>query len=311
MEFVKIFLTSILLLGCNQVNENQNYTFPSSEIPSYPVDQPTTPSTPATGFQLVDSKLFGYSTMGGGGGLSAMQLVYDGTNLVLPSVIAADTIQFGLINSSNLAAITSYNATAAGVYEIYSATSNSAGNISILYKHTNGTKYISTWPTTNPTTPLTTVTFNPSTFGCHTSINDFKITLKNTTYYGACTPASGPSGQLRLFSMDISGNLLSAVTVSWPGSNLFPVRGLFTKDNLLWIAADTSDTPSGTTLFKYDLSFQYIGKLNGSLGSLANLYQSVNAIIFVGTTLFINNGGETCSGYSTCYRITKLTHNEF
>ena len=303
-----LFGVGILFLASCKVEGEGQFSFPSSELPSLaPGDAPPFSSS---SFSLTNSILLAYSSSGFGSGLGANNVVYDGTYLVVPALTASGTIAFGLLNGSSMVSVTSYNAIAPNAHQLYAATSNGAGNVYVLYRNSGGTRYISSWPSVNPSSPLTTIVFNPSTYGCDTGVADYKIALSGSTFYGACTSASAPAGQLRLFSFNSSGTLLSAITVSWLGSASGPVEGLTILDGNLILGADAGVAPWGSAFYKYNLSFQYLGKSSDSTGSLGNVYDDVSSIATDGNSLIIGNGYEFCSGYSACYRFSKITKGD-
>lgn len=293
--------------ACTVDKSGQSFSWPTSGLPvAPPAPDNGNPGGTPSAISLVDSLVLTYPVSAG-----AENIVFDGTYLVVPAITATDTISFGLINALSFTYTTSYPAIATGVKSIFAVTSNGAGSIFVLWTDSSdsisGSKYLSSWPTINPTTPTSTIVFDSAVYGCNTSILDFKIAYSISTFFGACT---GMDTKLRLFSFDTSGGVISAISVSWPSSyNGGPVKGLTILNGNLVVAVNYGKVPWGVGFYKYNMSFQYQGDAGGSTGSLGDDYDSVMSLTTDGTHLYIGNGymGGSCGASCYRYRFSKIT----
>lgn len=89
-----------------------------------------------------------------------------------------------------------------------------------------------------------------------------------------------------------------------------PVKGITVLNGNLIIAANTYEFPYGVGFYKYNTSFQYVGKSSDSTGSMGDAYDSSLSLVTDETNLIIGNGYEFCNGYSACYRVTKFSKGD-
>lgn len=297
LAVLAILVTSLSLLGCTVDKSGQALSFPSKELLPIPGSGGGGSGAPPT-IQLITSILIGYSTFGVASGLESDNIVFDGTFFVVPAGTATNTINFSIINAASFSYTSSYQATATGVAKIYAATSNGAGRVYVIWRDGSGTKYLSGWPTINPTTPTSSFTFNLATYGCDSG-SDFQIAYLAGTFYGACT--DGGAYLLRLFSFDSNGNVLSSLTQSWPTSQRGGVLGLTILNGNLLVATGYYANASFT---KYSTTFQLVSALEQAINLLT--YYTVRSLASDGTYLYVGNGYEACRS-TACYRFSKIT----
>lgn len=292
----------VLLPGCAPSTVGGNLSFPSSELPAV-APTPVSGGTNPPAISLVSSMTIGYSTVGVGSGLGADNIVFDGTYFVVPALTATNTITFGIINAGTFAYTTSYQATATGANSLYTAASNGAGTVYVVWRDGSSVKHLSSWPTVNPASPVTSITFDETTYGCSSGAGDFKIAYLSGTFYGACTATNS---NLRLFSFDSNGNSLSGVSVAWPTSDGGGVLGLTVLNGNLLVATGYY---ANASLGKYSTTFQLLSSVTSAIRSLT--YYTVKSITTDGSNLFVGNGYEVCGGYAACYRFSKITKGNF
>ncbi len=290
MKKIIIFVSAIFIYSCNK-NIDGPFKFPSNEF---------NPSADSAGLKLINSVLVGYPTIIGYGGDGP--IVFDGVNLVVTGLTQYDKINFNILNT-NLDVVTSYDATATNIYRIYTATSNGAGNIYAIWQDNAGTRYFSAWPTTNPTTPISSIVFNPATYGCDSGRNDFKISVDQNIFYGICS--SSTLSKSRLFSFNLSGALLSSIELdsSYGGGSMSIIGQA--------IYLTVGDTYGVKSFVKFNTSFQNIGTTAALTNNLPSNY-IVASFATNGSNLFIINGylfSSPCSTprYQACARIVKTS----